>query len=55
VEEDDNFVGLLGRVDKATAAPQPSMEDGSASKRTASKANKGAKEMMEERRSDAVW
>jgi hypothetical protein len=31
------------------------MEDGAASKHTASKANKGAKEMMEERRSDAVW
>ena len=42
-------------MDKVTAAPQPGAGDGATSNCKADKANEGAKEKMEKRRSDLVW
>ncbi len=56
MEEDSNFVGPGGGADKATAAPsRPGAEDGAASNRMVNKANKGPRELMEERRSNVIW
>ena len=52
-EEVDNFVGPVGGADKAMVAPRPGV-DGTTSNRTADKANEGAKEKTEERRSGVV-
>ena len=53
-EEKDDFVNPGGGADKATTAPRPGA-DGTTSNRTVDKADKGAKEKMEERRSGVVW
>jgi len=52
-EEDDNFFGLGGGADKAAAAPQLGT-DGTTLNRTVDKADEGAKEKTEERRSGVV-
>jgi hypothetical protein len=55
VEEDDDFIGPGGGADKAKAALQLGAEDRAALNCMVNKANEGAKETLEERRSNIVW